>query len=189
MPTHTQIVRATVSALRANPPDGLADVAVEGPHIRVIETEQHKTYRVQVPGLPKVSPPPSGITSIVITEWHRQLRRLEEAEAVAAAVRTQAASPSQAAVVISQSAITPDAHQLVLTVTPPWSKEQLAALRQLEQEKAERERLHALAKGPSNIRVTVPLIDGQPDLDALQQQDLDADTRAAIVLALVPEEP
>ena len=150
-----------------------------------METEANRTYTIRLPagtlnldGTPFV-PAPGSVAAAVVSEWNRQRLRLEAVEARAGAARTS--NDTSAGPVVRQVAA--DGDGLRVTVARPWSTEQLAALRDLERERAERAERERLAAGPSDVTVIVPVgPDGTPDLDGAGIAD-DA-VRAAVVVAL-----
>ena len=184
MDRHEQIVRATVAALRADLPDGLADVAREGPRIRVIEVELNLTYSIVLP--PSAMPSTRNrFTPVVIAEFHRQTRRLMIAEARAEAARTAPAKPDQIGSVVRSVKVTPDTRGLAVTIAPAWTAVQRAAQRRILKVQTERERLRQLAQGPDDIQVVVPLdAAGRAVIDAPAVLRLDPETRAAVLNAL-----
>ena len=158
MATREDTIRATVRSLREHPPDGLDTCFSDGGQVRVVESDAHKTYSIAVPANPShldrsgnpAVPEPGSIREAVIREYDRQRMRLElcEARARSATVGTSAARDRPVAVAVQGQ---PDG-SIRVTLARPWSREQLAALRKLEKQRAAQVQLEELARGPQPPR-------------------------------------
>ena len=163
MTDRLDIIRATVAALRRDPPPGMADCAASGIGVHVVEQEDSRSYRVELPaGQPL--PEPTGIRAAVIAEYGRQRLRLAAADATAESARTDPASPATRPAPVVREARN-DAGRLSLVVSMPWSDANRRALAQLERQRAEQLERERLAVGPPDVTVIVEVDpDGRPDL-------------------------
>ena len=179
----TGAIAATVLALRAGAVAGIIDAIGEPGAIVAKAAERNRTFRVRLPGPPNASPPPSGLYAAVVAEWQRQCRRIDAAAAVVAAVRTQPRAelrPAVLSVVLERGG-----GAMVVDVAIPWTAAQKDALADLEREQRERAARLALAAGPDDVQVRIPLDgDGAPDLDGATIPD--TAVRAAVRAALRP---
>ena len=193
MPTQSDTIKATVRALRARPPDGLDDCSADGTRgVRVVETDAHRTYTVDLPTNKRRldaagnvwQPAPGSVSAAVIAEYGRQCERLACAEARVRAARLGTLDTDGQSEPIA-IAVNCDADGcLCVTVAQPWTREQLAALRRLERQRAAQVELEELARGPqpAELRIMVRLDEaGNVDLDQLTE---DPAVRAVVLAAL-----
>ena len=190
MATREDTIRATVRSLRARPPDGLDTCWSDGTvGVRVVEVDLHKTYTVDLPTNKRRldadgniwRPEPGSIAAAVIAEYGRQCERLACCEATARAATLGTPGQGQPVVTV----VNTDADGcLHVTIAQPWSREQLAALRRLERQRAAQADLEQLARGPvpPEVKVIVRLDEaGNVDLDQLTAEPA---VRACVLAAL-----
>ena len=195
MASRENVITATVASLRRSPPPGLDTCYSDGGQIRVVETDLHRTYSIAVPANPshldrsgnQWVPEPGSIREAVIREYDRQRLRLELCEARARSATVGTADQGRPVVLSVQP--NPDGSVRV-TLARPWSREQLAALRKLEKQRAAQVQLEELAAGPQPPEtVIIVQLDetGCVDLDSLPQHP--AADRAAVLEALADRDP
>ena len=189
MPSKSDLIRATVRALRARPPDGLDDCSADGSvGVRVIESDAHRSYttlrtdprKLDADGNPW-RPTPGSLSAAVIAEYGRQVERLACAEARVRAANIGTADQGQPVA----TAVVCDADGcLCVTIAQAWTRAQLDALRRLEKQRAAQVELEELARGlqPAELRIMVRLDEaGNVDLDQLTA---DPAIRAVVLAAL-----
>ena len=185
-------VEMLLNSCRTAPPAGLVDAHQDGGGIRVRQVEDGRSWLFRIPPVPG----PSGAGSPaneqharlhaeLTARFHLAEKRIRQARETSAAVVRGEQDDRTAPAVVRAEAVFPSA-SVRLTISPPWSAEQIAARAELEQERQRRERLHRLASGPALRTVTVPLDDsGSPELKELPD-DLRAVVEGAFQSAVTP---